>query len=78
MKSEYVWKRTKVGEWLDAKFWDFETDEVFFVELQKQEGMTMDQFILECHKIAADNFEDPTFVKLYDKDTADILGYDTY
>lgn len=78
MKPEYAWKRTKVGEWLDAKFWDFETGEVFFVELKKQEGMTMEQFILECHKIAADNFEDPTFVNLYDKDTADILGYDTY
>lgn len=78
MKPEYAWRRTKVGEWLDAKFEDFETGEVFFVELKKQEGMTMEQFIFECHKIAAENFEDPTFETLVDADTAEKLGYDTY
>lgn len=75
---ERVWDAAKVGEWLDCKYYDDTVGEVFFVELQKQENETMEQFIARCTAIARDNFDRPICCGLVTNETAEMLGYDTY
>ena len=78
MSNESIWETTKVGEWLDAKFYDEECGEVFFVELKKEEGEEMEDFITKCQEVADENFDCAVFDELVDQETANILGYDTY
>lgn len=78
MTNEQVWENTKVGEWLDAKFYDKECGEIFLVELKKEDGEEMEDFIAKCQEIADENFECAVFVALFTKAEADCLGYDTY
>ena len=78
MTNETIWETTSVGEWLDAKFYDRECGEIFFVELKKEEGEEMEDFIAKCQEIADENFEYAVFDELIDSETAEILGYDTY
>lgn len=78
MITEQVWECASVGEWLDAKFYDRETGEIFFVELQKEDGEEMEDFIQKCQEVADENFDYPVFDELVDAETAEILGYDTY
>ena len=77
-QDKAVWDNTPTGEWLDASFSDNESGEFFFVELRKQSGEDMEDFIARCAEIAADNFDDPCYVRLYDSGCAEALGYDTY
>ena len=76
--TQNVWETTQVGEWLDAKFQDVETGEIFFVELKKEDGEEMEDFIAKCHEVADENFEEPQFCGLYSGRDAECLGYDTY
>ncbi len=76
--NEQLWKETAVGEWLDAEFEDQESGEVFFVELRKEAGESMVEFVRRCEEIAIDNFEEPEFLGLCDQKSAESLGYDTY
>ena len=78
MTTQQVWECTKVNEWLDAKFHDEETGEIFLVELRKLEGETIEQFIARCEEIAIDNFDEPQFICLCSGLEAEYLGYDTY
>lgn len=78
MTNETIWETTRVGEWLDAKFYDRECGEIFFVELRKEEGEEMEDFITKCQEIADENFDYAVFDELIDQETAEILGYDTY
>lgn len=78
MRNETIWENTRVGEWLDAKFYDKESGEIFFVELRKEEGEEMEDFIAKCQEVADDYFDYAVFDELVDQETADILGYDTY
>ena len=77
-QDKAVWDNTPTGEWLDASFSDNESGEFFFVELRKASGEDMEDFIARCAEIAADNFDDPCYVRLYDSGCAEALGYDTY
>lgn len=76
--NKAIWDITEVGEWLDAKFYDRESGEIFLVELKKEEGEEMEDFIAKCQEIADDNFDYAVFDELVDGETAEILGYDTY
>lgn len=78
MSNESIWETTSVGEWLDAKFYDRECGEVFFVELKKEEGEEMEDFIAKCQEVADENFDYAVFDELIDSETAEVLGYDTY
>lgn len=78
MTNEQIWEQTKVGEWLDAKFYDAESGEIFLVEWKKEEGETMEDFIAKCQKTADENFEAPVFCDLCSGLEAEYLGYDTY
>lgn len=78
MSNETIWETTSVGEWLDAKFYDRECGEIFFVELQKEEGEEMEDFIAKCQEVADENFDYAVFDELIDSETAEVLGYDTY
>lgn len=78
MIDETIWGITEIGEWLDAKFYDEESGEVFFVELKKEDGEEMEDFIAKCQEVADDNFDCAVFVELVDGETAETLGYDTY
>ena len=78
MTNETIWETTRVGEWLDAEFYDEESGEVFFVELQKEAGEEMEDFITKCQEIADENFDCAVFDELVDGETAEMLGYDTY
>jgi hypothetical protein len=78
MCNETVWDITEVGEWLDAKFYDKETGEIFLVELKKEEGEEMEDFITKCQEIADDNFDYACFMYLLTDEEGEILGYDTY
>lgn len=78
MSNESIWETTSAGEWLDAKFYDRESGEIFFVELKKEEGEEMEDFIAKCQEVADENFSHAGFVELVDRETAEILGYDTY
>ena len=78
MTNETIWETTSVGEWLDAKFYDRECGEIFFVELQKEDGEEMEDFIAKCQEIADENFDYAVFDELIDSETAEVLGYDTY
>jgi hypothetical protein len=78
MRNETIWENTRVGEWLDTKFYDKESGEIFFVELKKEEGEEMEDFIAKCQEVADDYFDYAVFDELVDQETADILGYDTY
>ena len=73
-----LWNVTAEGEWLDAIFYDCDTEECFLVELKKQEGETMEDFIARCAMIARENFEEPKLVRLCTDEYAEMLGYDTY
>ena len=37
MTDEMIWETTRVGEWLDAKFYDEASGEIFLVELKKED-----------------------------------------
>lgn len=78
MTDKQVWETIKVGEWLDAKFYDKESGEIFLVELKKEDGEEMEDFITRCQEIADDNFDYAVFDELVDEENAEILGYDTY
>lgn len=78
MYNETVWDLTEVGEWLDAKFYDRESGEIFLVELKKEEGEEMEDFIAKCQEIADDNFDYACFMHLLTDEEGEILGYDTY
>lgn len=78
MSNEQVWAKTKVGEWLDAKFYDKEIGEIFLVELKKEDGEEMEDFIAKCQEVADENFDYAVFDELIDAEEAEILGYDTY
>ena len=78
MTNETIWETTSVGEWLDAKFYDRECGEIFFVELKKEEGEEMEDFIAKCQEVADENFDYAVFDELIDSETAEVLGYDTY
>lgn len=78
MTDEMVWETTSVGEWLDAKFHDRESGEIFLVEFRKEVGEEMEDFIAKCQAIADENFDYAVFKELVDVETAEILGYDTY
>lgn len=78
MSNEQVWETTKVGKWLDAKFYDEESGEIFLVELKKEDGEEMEDFIVKCQEVADDNFDNALFVALISEAEADCLGYDTY
>lgn len=78
MSDEMIWETTRVDEWLDAKFYDRESGEIFFVELKKEEGEEMEDFIAKCQEVADENFDYAVFDELIDSETAEVLGYDTY
>ena len=78
MFNKLTWNQTKVGEWLDAKFYDEENGEIFLVELKKEDGEDMEDFIARCQEVADENFECAKFITLLTDDDADYLGYDTY
>ena len=78
MSNESIWETTSSGEWLDAKFYDRESGEIFFVELKKEEGEEMEDFIAKCQEVADENFDYAVFDELVDEETAEVLGYDTY
>ena len=78
MTTEQVWECTKVGEWLDAKFHDVETGEIFLVEWKREEGEDIEDFIQRCQDTADENFSDARFVCLCSGLEAEYLGYDTY
>lgn len=78
MSNEQVWETTKVGKWLDAKFYDKESGEIFLVELKREDGEEMEDFIAKCQEVADDNFDYTVFVALISEAEADCLGYDTY
>ena len=69
---------TDTGEWLDAQFEDEESGEIFFVELRKEAGQDVEDFIGKCQEIADENFDNAIFLGLVDAETAETLGYDTY
>ena len=73
-----TFNNTAVGEWLDCRF---DADgEPIFVELKKEAGETVFDFIDRCLAVALDNFdeEELTFEGIVDGTTAETLGYDTY
>ena len=78
MTNEQIWEQTKVGEWLDAKFYDKESGEIFLVEWKKEEGEEMEDCIARCQQTADENFEYACFVALITDADGDCLGYDTY
>lgn len=78
MANEMIWETIKGGAWIDGEFLDYETGEVFFVELQKEDGDTAEDFIAKCQEVADVYFSDAEFVRLVDKEEAEMLGYDTY
>ena len=78
MTNERIWEMTKVGEWLDAKFYDEETGEIFLVELKREDGEEMEDFIAKCQEVADENFSEAEFMSLCSGLEADYLGYDTY
>lgn len=78
MSDKQVWETTEVGKWLDAKFYDEESGEIFLVELKKEDGEEVDDFIIKCQEVADDNFDNALFVALISEAEADCLGYDTY
>jgi hypothetical protein len=78
MSDKQVWETTEVGKWLDAKFYDEESGEIFLVELKREDGEEIDDFITKCQEVADDNFDNAVFVALISEAEADCLGYDTY
>ena len=78
MTMQEKWDTTKVGEWLNAKFYDKATGEEFFVELKKEEGEDIEDFIQKCQEVADENFSEAVLDGLYSNAEAEILGYDTY
>lgn len=69
-----------VGEWHDCRFYDAESGESFFVELQKQENETAYDFVDRCVAIALHHFEedDLVFEEMLDRGMAEQIGLDTY
>lgn len=78
MSNKQIWEQTKVGEWLDAKFYDKESGEIFLVEWKREANEEMEDFIARCQHTADENFAGACFVTLVSGLEADILGYDTY
>jgi hypothetical protein len=78
MMNKQIWEQTKAGEWLDAKFYDEESGEIFLVEWKKEDGEEMEDFIARCQETADENFECARFVALITDAEGDYLGYDTY
>ena len=78
MSNERIWELTKVGEYLNAKFYDKESGEIFLVELRREDGETIEDFIARCQEVADENFSYACFTALCSRLEADYLGYDTY
>lgn len=78
LDNKTIFETTPAGEWLDARFQDDECGEIFFVELRKEGGETMEEFVERCREIANENFEAPVWIDLVDQKDAETLGYDTY
>ena len=76
--TEEIFEGAAIGEWLDCRFTDNESGEIFFVELQKEDGESVEDFIAKCQEVADEYFSDAEYDCLCDNETADILGYDTY
>ena len=66
-----------MANYIDFLFEDLESGEMFFVEL-KTDGKTAKELKREAIKIAEDNFIAPVSRGIYDPDSAERLGYDTY
>ena len=62
-------------KWMDYEFYDKESGEAFFVELDENK---YHDARAEAVRIAKENFEHPVFVRRLYPEEADILGYDTY
>lgn len=77
-QEQKLWSGTQIGEWLDVLFEDEETGENFFVELQKEKGDDIEDFIARCQEIADENFSDAHYIELVDSWYAESIGYDTY
>ena len=78
MTDKQIWEKTEHGEYLDAKFYDRASGEIFIVELRKDAREEMEDFIASCQAVADENFDYPCFVELIGWHDATILGYDTY
>ena len=78
MTTQQIWECTKVGEWLDAKFYDVETGEIFLVEWKREDGEDIEDFIARCQETADENFSNAQFCGLCSGLEAEYLGYDTY
>lgn len=78
MTTQQIWDTTKIGAWLDAKFQDEETGEIFFVELKREDGEDIEDFIQKCQEVADENFSEAEFCGLCSNAEAEMLGYDTY
>lgn len=64
-----------MANWKDFRFFDEETGEDFFVEIDcdATEDPTAD-----AYAIAEENFSDPQLTGIYDPEYAEMLGLDTY
>ena len=78
VEEQELWKVMQVGDWLDVLFEDEETGERFFVELQKEDGEDIEDFIVRCQEIADENFSNAQYIELVDSWYAEDIGYDTY
>lgn len=76
--TEEIFEGAAIGEWLDCQFTDNESGETFFVELQKEDGESVEDFIAKCQEVADEYFSDAEYDCLCDNETAEVLGYDTY
>ena len=65
-------------EYIDFKYYDEETGEIFFVELKVSDFVSDKQMRREAYRIALENFNKPKFICTVSDDEADLLGYDTY
>jgi len=78
VEEQELWEAMQVGDWLDVLFEDEETGERFFVELQKEDGEDIEDFIARCQEVADENFSDARYIELVDSWYAEGIGYDTY
>ena len=76
--TEEIFEGAAIGEWLDCQFTDNESGETFFVELQKEDGESVEDFIAKCQEVADEYFSDAEYDCSSDNETAEVLGYDTY
>ena len=65
-------------EYIDFKYYDEETGEIFFVELKVSDFVSDKQMRREAYRIAVENFNKPKFICAVSDDQLHFLGYDTY